>query len=216
MKNYILIVVAFLCCFKVSAQDVTGHWRGVLELAPQYRIVLGLRIANDEQGYQLFMLSPNQNLKEMIPSQFKLDGNHLSFSDTALKASFSGTFDGEKLTGTFTQQRQHEVILTRLPEQDIQRLEHEQQWFGDLQISKKSVLPLVLNVAVVAGGYHVTLDSPKQESFGIPVNEFTLSDTQLRFSSSLINAAYSAVWAKDRWQGTFVQGMAMPLDFKKN
>jgi hypothetical protein len=216
MKNYFLIIAASLFCFKVSAQDVTGHWRGVLELAPQYRIVLGLRITNEEQGYQLSMLSPNQSLKEMIPGQFKLDGNHLSFSDMALKASFSGTFDGEKLTGTFTQQRQHEVSLTRLSEKDMQRLEHEQQWFGDLQISKNSVLPLVLNVAVVAGGYHITLDSPKQESFGIPVNEFTLSDTQLRFSSSLINAAYSAVWVKDRWQGTFVQGMAMPLDFKKN
>lgn len=213
MKNYCLFISTVLCSFNLQALDVTGQWRAVLDVAPEYRIVLALKITEDEQGHQIVMLSPNQSSKEMIPEQFRLEGNQLSFEDSHLKASFSGTFNEDKLIGTFTQHRPLEVSFTRLSDQDIQRLEHERQWFGDLQLSKNSTLPLVLNVAVVAAGYHVTLDSPKQQSYGIAVNKFTLSDTQLSFASSMINAHYSASWVDNQWQGTFVQGMAMPLNF---
>lgn len=73
----------------------------------------------------------------------------------------------------------------------------------------------MLNVAVIAGGYHVTLDSPKQQSYGIPVDQFSMSAEQLSFSSKMINASYQAQWQQDEWQGTFIQGRAMPLNLKK-
>jgi hypothetical protein len=31
----------------------------------------------------------------------------------------------------------------------------------------------------------------------------------------MINASYQAQWQQDEWQGTFIQGRAMPLNLKK-
>ena len=215
MKHLILLLVSVLCSLNLQAQDLAGHWRGVLKFAPEFSIVLALELTPDEQGYQLQLMSPNQSLNSMAPSSFTITGNSLQFTDDKLKATFSGTFNGDTLTGTFTQRGDIPITLTRLSAEAVSRLQHEQQWFGELQISKSASLPLVLNVAVIADGYHVTLDSPKQQSFGIPVNEFSVSDSSLSFASALISASYQANWQQDQWQGTFVQGMAMPLILKK-
>lgn len=215
MKTLFTLTAALLLSFASIAQDYSGNWRGILSFAPEYRIVLGFELTQTEQGYKLALLSPNQTMQPLEPTSYKIDGDTLSFSDDKLKASFSGRFEGDTLTGTFSQRQDVQLTLTRLTEQDLNRLKHEQQWAGDLKISADASLPLVLNVAVIAGGYNVTLDSPKQQSFGIPVDQFSVSADSLQFGSKLINASYQGTWQQDQWQGTFVQGMAMPLNLKK-
>ncbi len=215
MKPMTVLLAAALFSVNSMAQDLSGHWRGVLQFAPEFSIVLGLKFTPDADGYQLELSSPNQGSGGQAPTTFSIDGNNLSFTDDKLKAKFSGAFNGETLSGTFTQGRDVAITLQRLPQDALARLQHEQRWFGDLPISKTASLPLVLNVAVVADGYHVTLDSPKQQSFGIPVNQFSQTGNTLSFSSALINASYQASWQQDEWQGTFVQGMAIPLNLKK-
>ncbi|MFN3710100.1 MAG: hypothetical protein ACK4GU_01855 [Alishewanella aestuarii] len=215
MKKILLSSGLLLASFGSLADDYSGHWRGVLELAPGVGIVLGVNLSSAEQGYQLELLSPNQHSQPILPSSMTLEGTHLKFAANSLRASFDGRFAGETLAGVFTQGRAMPITLTRLSKTDLQRLEHEQQWAGDLALSNNASLPLVLNVAVIAGGYHVTLDSPKQQSYGIPVDQFSVSDSQLNFSAKMISASYQGQWQQDQWQGTFIQGRAMPLNFKK-
>lgn len=215
MKNLLLTCSLLLGSLGAHATDYSGNWRGVLQLAPEVGIVLGMELTQTADGYQLVLLSPNQSMEEMLPTSFSLKGNTLQFTDEKLRATFKGQFDGDSLSGVFQQGRDMPITLKRLSAADTARLSNEQQWFGELQLSRSATLPLVLNVAVTTGGYHVTLDSPKQQSYGIPVSEFSLTDKQLSFSSAMINASYQGNWQQDEWQGTFVQGQAMPLNLKK-
>lgn len=215
MKKILLSSSLLLASFGSLAEDYSGHWRGVLELAPGAGIVLGITLTAADNGYQLSLLSPNQHQQPILPTSMALEGTQLKFAADSLKASFEGNFAGEILQGVFTQGRAMPITLTRLTSQDLARLKHEQQWAGDLALGNNASLPLVLNVAVVAGDYHVTLDSPKQQSYGIPVDQFSVSDSQLNFSAKMINASYQGQWQQDQWQGTFIQGQAMPLNLKK-
>ncbi|WNO61537.1 hypothetical protein [Rheinheimera sp. MMS21-TC3] len=215
MKRLIILLISSLFSVTAIAQDVTGYWRGILKFSPQFNIVLGLEVSTTPEGKRLVISSPNQGMTGLEPTTFSIDNNKLTFKDNKLNASFTGTFTGETLSGVFTQGGDVPVIFKRLTPEDVARLANERQWFGDLQISKFSSLPLVLNIAVIAEGYHVTLDSPKQESYAIPISTFNLSADKLSFKSAVLNASYEATWQQDAWQGTFVQGMAMPLTLKK-
>lgn len=215
MKKILLSSSLLLASFGSLAEDYSGQWRGVLELAPGVGIVLGVTLSLENSEYQLALSSPNQHHETIQPSIMTLEGTNLKFTADSLRASFDGHFAGETLKGIFTQGRAIPITLTRLSSQDLARLTHEQQWEGDLALGNDATLPLVLNVAVIAGGYNVTLDSPKQDAYLIPVDQFSVSDSQLNFSVKMLNASYQADWQQDHWQGTFIQGQTMPLNLKK-
>ncbi len=215
MKLLFSALLSFLLIGSVKAADYAGHWRGVLPVSPNSGITLALELKHTSDGYQLTLTSPNQSHNAISTNNLVLTGNTLSFSSQSINASFNGSFDGDTLSGTFTQGRAMPITLTRLSPSDIARLRYEQSLYGDLQINANASLPLVLNIAVIAKGYHVTLDSPKQQSYGIQVDTFSISEQQLRFGASLLNASYQGTWQDDAWQGNFVQGQAMPLVLKK-
>lgn len=198
-----------------GAEQLSGKWRGQLQMAPQAALTIGINISNTPEGYSLTIDSPNQGMFDYRPGQFSVDGQSVQFQDDKLNASFSGTVVQGQLQGNFTQGKSRELHLTKLDEQQLTLLANEGSWYGDLIINNSARLPLVLNIAVSGEGYHVTLDSPKQQSFGIPVDTFSITSEKLDFSSAVINASYSATWQDNSWQGTFVQGTAMPLVLKK-
>ncbi|MDP5036527.1 MAG: beta-lactamase family protein [Alishewanella sp.] len=214
MKSLFMLISSLALSLNVNAADISGHWRGVLATSPNSGLTLALQIQPSTEGYQLLLRSPNQHSNDIAVSSMTIQDNTLNFTVDALKAAFTGTFDGETLNGTFTQGQPMPLTLTRLTKSDEARLAHEQQLFGELQINANASLPLVLNIAVIANGYHVTLDSPKQQSYGIPVDQFSISEQQLRFGSSMINASYQGTWQDDAWQGSFIQGQAIPLILK--
>lgn len=215
MRISILLMVLLFSQSARSDTDVSGQWRGLLELTPKSAIVLGIGIKKTDNDVTVVVNSPNQGMPDKPVDEFNLENNQLSFEVEDLDASFTGTFEDNTLTGTFTQRKAIDITLQRLSDKQQARLINERQWFGNLQVSPNAELPLVLNIAVIGDRYHVTLDSPQQQSYGIPIDEFSLSDEQLTFASSMINARYTGNWQDDSWQGRFVQGMAMPLTFKK-
>ncbi|WP_445425468.1 serine hydrolase domain-containing protein [Alishewanella sp. HL-SH06] len=214
MKSLLMLISSLALSLNVNAADISGHWRGVLATSPNSGLTLALQIQPSTEGYQLLLRSPNQHSNDIAVSSMTIQDNTLNFTVDALKAAFTGTFDGETLSGTFTQGRPIPLTLSRLTKSDEARLVHEQQLFGELQINANASLPLVLNIAVIANGYHVTLDSPKQQSYGIPVDQFSINEQQLRFGSSMINASYQGTWQDDAWQGSFIQSQAIPLILK--
>ncbi|WP_097109721.1 hypothetical protein [Arsukibacterium tuosuense] len=211
---FTLLLIVMLAT-PLHAEQLTGKWRGKLQMTPQAALTIGINISNATEGYSLTIDSPNQTMFDYVPSQFKIEGNSVQFQDDKLNASFNGTLQQGQLRGEFSQGKTIPLNLQKLDDTQLKLLENEGSWFGDLVINNSARLPLVLNIAVADQGYHVTLDSPKQQSFGIPVDKFNLTDNTMEFNSAIINASYSATWQDDSWQGTFVQGSAMPLVLKK-
>ena len=198
------------------ASEKAGDWRGHLELAPGVSLVLGIEIIAEGDGYNVVLDSPNQGMVDHQVEDVKFDGHALTFNAPELNASFAGTFDHNTLTGKFTQGRAFDITLGKLTKDSAAMLVNESLWFGDLQIAPQSTLPLVLGIGVTNEGYHATLDSPQQQSFGIPLTDFRLSDKEISFNSPMIGASYRGEFKNGEWVGTFVQGAAMPLTLKKS
>ena len=216
-KRMILLgVLSGLFASASVASEKAGDWRGHLELAPGVSLVLGIEIAEQQGGYKVVLDSPNQGMIDHGVKDVKMDGNSLSFNVPDLSASFTGTFDQDQLVGKFTQGRAMDITLSKLTKESVAMLKNERLWFGELKISPQASLPLVVGIAVTNDGYHATLDSPQQQSFGIPLTDFHLTKDEMTFKSPMIGASYSAEYNDDEWVGTFVQGAAMPLTLKKS
>uniref|UniRef100_F4C9T0 Alpha/beta hydrolase n=1 Tax=Sphingobacterium sp. (strain 21) TaxID=743722 RepID=F4C9T0_SPHS2 len=89
-------------------------------------------------------------------------------------------------------------------------------WSGLIQVPQIE-LPLVLHVDEVDGKYQASVDSPKQEKFGIPVDTLTFENNKLRFVLLKLSSVYEGkIVQKDSIEGTFTQrGAAIPLNLGK-
>lgn len=215
MKRFLLYFLVFVTPL-ASASDFAGIWRGELEVGRGASIVLGFDINQDTDGeISVFIDSPNQGMYDFPASSVTVNNNQLTIKVDKLKAQFVGQVDDQVLSGEWQQGQATPIKLTRLNNQDKQRLRFEGAYKGTLEINTRTTLPLQLNIAVVADGYLATLDSPAQESFGIPINQINIGDQQLTFSSSLIGASYTGTLTKDGssgcYQGQFSQGGQLPL-----
>lgn len=89
-------------------------------------------------------------------------------------------------------------------------------WSGLIQVPQVE-LPLVLHVKDVDGQYQATVDSPKQDKFGLPVDTLTFENDQLRFVLVNLRCVYEGkIVQKDSIEGTFTQaGTSIPLNLGK-
>ncbi|TNE60911.1 MAG: alpha/beta hydrolase [Alphaproteobacteria bacterium] len=88
-------------------------------------------------------------------------------------------------------------------------------WFGTLKTPGGN-LTLILTLHRDESGLHAVLESPDQApGQKIPVATASLDGDVLSFEARIIGARYTGTWTGDRWQGTFNQGMDLPLDFAR-
>ena len=90
-------------------------------------------------------------------------------------------------------------------------------WQGTLNTGMGE-LRLVLHISKAAdGSLKATLDSPDQNSNGIPVTSASLKDSKLNLTLDIIHGTYEGTVAGDgkTISGTWSQGKALPLDFKR-
>ena len=207
--KWLLVIVSLLMSATTIAMD---KWRGLLEIQPGVYLTLGFNV--DVNANAVTLDSPNQGAFGKVPTEFSVSKTHLSFKDKQLQAEFTGEVKGNKLVGTFTQGRAMPVTLQRLSEQDLTQLKYEGAYTGELDINGKP-LPLVVQVAVIHGGFYTSLDSPAQQSYGIPMTEFTINNDEMTFKSKMISASFSGKFSEQGYKGKFVQGFEMPLILKK-
>ncbi len=100
MRKLLIFIVTFFCTLFMHSQDITGEWNGMLE-AMQLRIVI--HIENLEKTYQATLDSPDQGATGIPVTETIFENNELRLTMENLNASFSGTYDDEKISGTFTQ-----------------------------------------------------------------------------------------------------------------
>jgi CubicO group peptidase (beta-lactamase class C family) len=212
---YSTIMVAAFCHHSLQAKDyqeeLEGIWRGELVLQEGVSITLGVNVDNG----QLTLDSPNQGMFDHQPTEFSVKDNKVTFTDKSLNASYRGELNDGQLEGTFTQGKKRSITMHKLTQDDRARLTYEATYKGDLPISENSSLPLQVNVAVVHGGYIATLDSPAQQSFGIPLTEVHIDNSTLSFKSPMIQASFNGKKTTKGYEGTFKQGQEFPLTLKK-
>jgi hypothetical protein len=207
--KWLIVGLSMLMSTSSVAMD---KWRGLLELQPGVYLTLGFNV--DVQKNTVTLDSPNQGMFGKVPTEFTVSKQKVFFKDKQLQAEFNGTVDGDKLVGTFTQGRAMPITLQRLNEQDLSQLKYEGAYQGDLDVNGKP-LPLVVQVAVINGGFYTSLDSPAQQSYGIPMTEFKIDEENMTFSSNMIGASFSGQFGDEGYAGKFVQGFEMPLTLKK-
>lgn len=189
-----------------------GLWRGKLEVQPGVILVVGV----DIQGDNVTLDSPNQGLWGHPLTSVTLTTGSLAFSAKDLQAEFKGSINNNVINGTFTQGRAFPLTLQRLSAADIARLEFEAGYAGDLIINGEQKLPLQVNVAVLAGGFYASLDSPAQQSYGIPLTNFHIDAEAMRFESPMIKASFAGTSDKTgSYAGKFLQGLERQLTLKK-
>jgi hypothetical protein len=99
--------------------------------------------------------------------------------------------------------------------------EMQQQIAGDWQgtLSAGPVqLRLLLHIATAANGSLTgTLDSVDQGALGLPVSGIAVKDTAFSFNVDTVHGAYAGTISKDGAgiDGTWTQGMPLPLNFKR-
>jgi len=91
----------------------------------------------------------------------------------------------------------------------------EGDWFGVLQVTESTRLPLLVHIAQDdAGVLTGTMDSPAQGARGIPLAEIALVEGRLTFKVPSIVGDYSGTWdaEAEAWQGEWRQAdMSWPL-----
>lgn len=214
--TWVLSLVTLMTLKPVAASTndsrLEGIWRGKLEVQPGVALVVGV----DVQGDTVTLDSPNQGLWGHQLSSFTIDGDSFTFSATDLSAEFSGTIRDNVIVGTFTQGRARPLTLQRLTAEDLKRLAYEAGYRGNLVINNQQNLPLQVNVAVIANDFYATLDSPAQQSYGIPLTDFTMNERTMSFASPMIKASFEGESEQAGvYTGKFVQGLERPLTLKK-
>ncbi|RAK01795.1 CubicO group peptidase (beta-lactamase class C family) [Aliidiomarina maris] len=225
LRHYLAFASMYLMTFSIPGfADADGHYRGVLQLSEHSQLVFGVRIAGDEVTFD----SPNQGLFNHAPTEFELSNEALSLYDAGMSLRFDAKFEQRQLVGQFRQgsERAEAIPLTlqRLSAEDLASLSYEGQYVGQLQISRQQSLPLRLNLArvtqaIAPSGFIATLDSPAQQSFGIPITRVEINAEQLSFESQLLGARfvgdYQQVNDRDGYTGTFTQGREFELRLQR-
>ncbi len=89
-------------------------------------------------------------------------------------------------------------------------------WNGSLQLTPAVKLKLVLHVAENGEGQtEVTLDSPDQNAYGLPIEVKQITDDTISLSSSALNMTFEGALKGGKIDGIFWQnGMTFPLIFE--
>jgi hypothetical protein len=199
-----------------AAQSTAGDWQG--DLTPQISVVL--HVTAHGNGYSATADSPKQNAFG-IPATITVSGNNVAFTIAipGNPARFTGTQNGDTISGTFYQGGALPLTLTRSNTPGPAPTSGQNpgivgDWQGDLtpQIS------VVLHVTTQGNGYSATADSPKQNAFGIPAT-ITVNGTSVTFTIAIPGnpARFTGTQNGNTITGTFYQGgSALPLTLTKS
>jgi hypothetical protein len=90
-------------------------------------------------------------------------------------------------------------------------------WFGGLATPRGELMLLVHVAKDGKGALSATLESPDQGPGTIPVSEIAVDSGHMGWKVASIGASYTGDWnpATSVWQGTFNQGVGMPLSLAR-
>ena len=101
-KNFIMCLIVLLTAIGINAQDLTGAWKGELEVQGA-KIPLIFKIEKKENTLSATMDSPNQGATGIPVEKVVFENNELTLTVPAAGIKYAGTLAENQLTGTFYQ-----------------------------------------------------------------------------------------------------------------
>lgn len=102
-KARITTFLILLLSATAMAQHITGNWNGLLKFAGDAQLHVGLQIAKSDTGYTVNLSSPDQGVAHIPISEFTFNETNVTFKSDAVKASYTGEFKNDSITGHFSQ-----------------------------------------------------------------------------------------------------------------
>ena len=105
MKKILLFTFTLLLSISMHSQDISGKWNGVLKVSGQsLRIVFNITQAENGEGFQATMDSPDQGARGIPVNSITFEGNEVILNILAAGISYKGTLSkANYIEGTFTQ-----------------------------------------------------------------------------------------------------------------
>lgn len=106
MKKIIFAFLLFFAFFSMSAQEITGDWKGVLKV-PGAELNLVLHVIKSENGLSAILDSPDQKALGIPVTTTTFENATLKFTVSNLTIEYEGILDKNQIiTGTFKQMGQ--------------------------------------------------------------------------------------------------------------
>jgi hypothetical protein len=218
MRTASLVLASLLTAVPASAA-VAGDWAGVLQF-PQGSLRLVLHVSGPDEDLHATVDSPDQNASGIPVDSISRTDDKVAFRIDRLAVRFTGTYSGDTIRGTFTQQGLDVPLsLARSTTSGTTTNDDASAisgtWEGTLTFPQQR-LRIVLHVSGSGDGLRATADSPDQNVSGIPVDSITVQGNVVRFTMSAVNARFQGTAADETIRGTFNQnGLDVPLTLRR-
>jgi len=200
-----------------GAQEVAGDWHGAISIPSGVELRIGLTVKpKPGGGYEGVMQSPDQTSAPIPVGGVTVEGGVLSFSIDAIHASYSGRWDeGRKAwVGEWRQGAALPLVLTAGKPDPLPVIAGlDGDWAGAIQPGGATIR-LIVHVRTDTRGTVVSLDSPDQGAFDLPLR--TLKRDGQKVSFAINGSRYDGTLSADgraidgTWTGVTYKG---PLTF---
>lgn len=209
-------IVAFLILPWLSttalAQDISGTWEGMLEVAPDTEISVRFELDTDDSGgYEAMLNSPDAGaIKAVQAESVSFNGTQLAIDIPSLSGSYKGAWNGEgfvgewKHPGAVLPMNLKPLVATELSQGTIDALLG--QWSGKLKVpggEYNMLFHFELDEANEFTGVtqNVDTDSERWE-----ITDIRLEQGELFFRNPQISAEYQGTLSDDTVTGSWIQG----------
>jgi hypothetical protein len=205
---------------------IAGDWSGTLSAGPaQLRLVLHLTAAKDG-GLTATLDSIDQGANGIPVTSATLTGSKLSLTVDAVHGTYEGTvnMDASEIAGTWSQGQPLELNFKRAQPQPAASApkpaapsDIDGTWQGSLD-TPKGTLRILFKIVNMDSGLTATMQSPDQSPAWMPTTSVTRTGNKLTIDMKAFGASFEGQInaAKDTIDGSFTQGMSIPLVLKKS
>lgn len=205
--------------FGARAQDAAGDWHGALT-TPGGELRIGVTLtAEAGGGYEGTMVSPDQTASAIPLDDVKAESGTLKFTIQRIGGSYQGQWDAARKAwvGQWTQGMALPLVLTPGKPEPLPVVTGlDGDWATEIPLENGVKLRLLLHVRSGKDGTVVTLDSPDQLAYGVPIRPLTRDGQTVRFALKASGSTFEGVLAPDgksiagTWTGPRYKG---PLTF---
>jgi len=102
VKHLTILIALTLLCLGLAASELDGQWNGMLDIyGTQLRIVV--HVTETDSGLVATLDSPDQGAYDIPADSISFKDGEVEIVLGSLKASYKGTLEGTKISGTFRQ-----------------------------------------------------------------------------------------------------------------
>jgi hypothetical protein len=225
-KLFYVLLLSLFVMVGAHAQTIEGDWQGTLRAgATELRLVL--HVTKDEKGaLRATFDSVDQNAMGIPITSISFNDSILKFEIQNINGSYEGKANADRtvIDGTWSQgggslplELTRVGARTETKKKTLKPSDIDGTWEGVLDAGAEK-LRIVLHILTYEDGMMARLDSPDQNSFGIPITTISREGTKLKFELKQIGGSYDGSFNPELTtvSGTWEQGGGtLPLVLKR-